>query len=60
MEDQATALLVRVEYAGRFDGFHSLPAFVSKTFLVRFDSNKYSLGARAVGWQRSVPMRTAS
>lgn len=26
-----------VPYAGRFDGFHSLPAAVSKTCLVRFD-----------------------
>jgi transposase len=28
-----------VPYAGRFDGFHALPASVSKTCLVRFDNN---------------------
>jgi hypothetical protein len=38
-----------VPYAGRFDGFHSTPAAVSKTCLVRFDNNKYSVPARAVG-----------
>lgn len=38
-----------VPYAGRFDGFHALPASVSKTCLVRFDNNKYSVLARAVG-----------
>ena len=38
-----------VAYAGRFDGFHSTPAAVSKTCLVRFDNNKYSVPARAVG-----------
>jgi transposase len=38
-----------VRYAGRFDGFHALPASVSKTCLVRFDNNKYSVNARAVG-----------
>jgi transposase len=38
-----------VPYAGRFDGFHSLPAAVSKTCLVRFDNNKYSVKASAVG-----------
>jgi hypothetical protein len=31
-----------VPYAGRFDGFHAVPASVSKTCLVRFDNNKYS------------------
>jgi transposase len=30
-----------VPYAGRFDGFHAVPASVSKTCLVRFDNNKY-------------------
>jgi hypothetical protein len=25
-------------YGGRFDGFHALPATVSKTCLVRFDT----------------------
>jgi len=38
-----------VPYAGRFDGFHTLPASVSKTCLVRFDNNKYSVAAGAVG-----------
>src|SRR5271154_5132381 len=36
-------------YQGRFDGFHALPASVSKTCLVRFDNNKYSVNACAVG-----------
>jgi transposase len=38
-----------VRYTGRFDGFHSVPASVSKTCLVRFDNNKYSVAANAVG-----------
>ncbi len=38
-----------VRYAGPFDGFHATPAAVSKTCLVRFDSNKYSVTAKAVG-----------
>src|ERR1700727_1299763 len=38
-----------VRYTGRFDGFHSVPAAVSKTCLMRFDSNKYSVAANAVG-----------
>ncbi len=38
-----------VPYAGPFDGFHALPAAVSKTCLVRFDNNKYSVAATAVG-----------
>jgi len=38
-----------VPYAGRFDGFHEVPASVSKTCLVRFDNNKYSVVASAVG-----------
>jgi transposase len=38
-----------VAYRGRFDGFHALPASVSKTCLVRFDNNKYSVNAGAVG-----------
>ena len=36
-------------HRGPFDGFHAVPASVSKTCLVRFDSNKYSVAARAVG-----------
>ena len=38
-----------VPYAGHFDGVHSVPASVSKTCLVRFDNNKYSVAASAVG-----------
>jgi transposase len=38
-----------VPYAGRFDSFHAVPASVSKTCLVRFDGNKYSVQASAVG-----------
>jgi transposase len=38
-----------VPYAGPFDGFHSVPASVSKTCMVRFDSNKYSVISTAVG-----------
>src|SRR5215468_8765102 len=37
-----------VPYAGRFDGFHAVTASVSKTCLVRFDNNKYSVAASAV------------
>jgi transposase len=33
----------------RFDGFRATQASVSKTCLVRFDSNKYSVASRAVG-----------
>src|SRR5882724_714633 len=38
-----------VEYRGPFDGFHAVQASVSKTCLVRFDNNKYSVASRAVG-----------
>ena len=38
-----------VPYRGRFDGFHAVQASVSKTCLVRFDNNKYSVAASAVG-----------
>jgi transposase len=44
-----------VRYAGRFDGFHAVPAAVSKTCLVRFDNNRYSAMASAVG--RPVEIR---
>jgi transposase len=44
-----------VPYAGRFDGFHAVPAAVSKTCLVRFDNNRYSVAAGAVG--RPVEIR---
>src|SRR5213592_4276086 len=38
-----------VEYRGPFDGFHTVPASVSKTCTVRFDTNKYSVLSTAVG-----------
>jgi len=38
-----------VPYAGPFDGFHAVPAAVSKTCLIRFDKNRYSVDARSVG-----------
>jgi len=38
-----------VPFRGRFDGFQALPASVSKTCLVRFDNNKYSVSAGAIG-----------
>ena len=44
-----------VPYAGRFDGFQAVPASISKTCLVRFDHNKYSVMASAVG--RPVEVR---
>ena len=44
-----------VPYAGRFDGFHAVQASVSKTCLVRFDNNKYSVAASAIG--RPVEVR---
>ena len=52
-EDERPSL---VGYRGPFDGFHAVPASVSKTCLVRFDSNKYSVAARAVG--RPVEVHT--
>ena len=54
-EDERPSL---VGYRGPFDGFHAVPASVSKTCLVRFDSNKYSVAARAVGRPvESMPRR---
>ena len=44
-----------VPYRSPFDGFHAIPAAVSKTCLVRFDNNKYSVDASAVG--RPVEIR---
>ena len=44
-----------VPYGGRFDGFHAVPASLSKTCLVRFDNNRYSVAAHAVG--RPVEIR---
>jgi transposase len=38
-----------VPITGAFDGFHASQASVSKTCLVRFDNNKYSVASRAVG-----------
>ena len=38
-----------VPITGPFDGFHATQASVSKTCLVRFDNNKYSVSSRAVG-----------
>jgi transposase len=38
-----------VPIAGPFDGFHATQAAVSKTCLVRFDNNKYSVASFAVG-----------
>ncbi|WP_342167410.1 IS21 family transposase [Methylobacterium sp. SD21] len=44
-----------VPYAGRFDGFHAVPASVSSTCLIRFDNNRYSVAASAIG--RPVEVR---
>lgn len=44
-----------VPYIGPFDGFHAVIASASKTCLVRFDKNRYSVDARAVG--RPVEIR---
>lgn len=41
-----------IPYARRFDGFHSVPASMSKTCTVRFDNNKYSVLSSAVGRPR--------
>jgi transposase len=38
-----------VPYVGTFDGFHARTAAVSKTCLVQFDKNRYSVMAQAVG-----------
>ncbi len=51
-EDERASL---VPYRGSFDGFHAVTASVSKTCLVRFDNNKYSVAASAVG--RPVEIR---
>ena len=46
-EDEKSALL---RLPGTpFDGLHAVTATVSKTLLVRFDYNKYSVAARALG-----------
>ncbi len=36
-----------IPYVGPFDGFHAVPASVSKTCLARFDKNRCSVDARA-------------
>ncbi len=36
-----------VPWAGPFDGFHGTMATASKTCLVRFDRNRYSVKAKA-------------
>ena len=46
LEAERTVLM---EYRGVFDGFHAKSASVSKTCLVRFDSNKYWVQSCAVG-----------
>jgi transposase len=38
-----------IPYRGPFDSYRSTPASVSKTCLVRFDNNKYSVMSTAVG-----------
>jgi len=38
-----------VPLVGPFEGFRAMQASVSKTCLVRFDNNKYSVASRAVG-----------
>jgi hypothetical protein len=40
---------VLVPYAGRFDGFHAVPASVSKTCLVRFDNKQVLCGSESGG-----------
>ena len=39
---------------GRFDGFHAVMASVSKTCLISFDRNKYSVSSQAVGRDRTI------
>jgi transposase len=45
-EDERSAL---IPYPGPFDGFHATTVAVSKTCLVRFDNNRYSVMASAIG-----------
>ena len=52
LEEERASL---IPYVGSFDGFHAVAAAVSKTCLVRFDKNRYSVEARAVG--RPVEIR---
>ena len=46
-EDERPKLIP--DYRCRFDRFHAVPASVSKICLARFDNNKYSVSASAVG-----------
>jgi hypothetical protein len=41
----------------RFDGFRATQVSVSKTCLVRFDSNKYSVAARSIWASSPAPAR---
>jgi hypothetical protein len=41
-----------IAYRGPCDGFHAVPASVTKTLLVRFDYNKYAFSVQ--GTQFSV------
>jgi transposase len=52
-EDERAAL---VPYAGRFEGFQAVTASVSKTCLVRFDNNRYSVSAHRAGarWKSAL------
>ena len=47
-----------VPHAGRFDGFHAVPASISKTCLVRFDNKRYPVDARAV--DRAIEIRACA
>lgn len=38
-----------VPHSERFDGFHAVLVSVSETYLVRFDNNRYSAAASAIG-----------
>jgi hypothetical protein len=56
--EEERANLVAVH--GRFDGFHAVTASVSKTCLVSFNKNKYSVPpGPSAGQLRSRPMPTA-
>ncbi len=51
-EQEGSAL---IPYPGPFDGWHESTAAASKSCLVRFDNNRYSVAAKAVG--RPVQVR---
>lgn len=44
-----------IPYRGAFDGFHEVEVVASKPYLVRYDSNRYSVAACAAG--RYVQLR---